>query len=290
MRALIIGVAGQDGFYLKELLTRSKIECIGLSRSNGDWITGDVSNRQFVEVLVRRYEPDYIFHLAANSTIRHEAVIENHDTISTGAINILEAVYKYSRKTKVFLSGSGLQFINKGMPISENDSFDASSAYSVSRVHSVYAARYYRTLGLKVYVGYFFNHDSPFRSERHVNQKIVQALKRIANGSNETLQLGDISVMKEFGFSGDIVKAIWMMMNNDEIFEAVIGTGKAYSIQDWLDVCAEYLSLDWKQNTKFEEAPTIHKHPLVSDPTSIMRLGWTPQVNIHQLADLMVNT
>src|SRR5258706_5661682 len=130
-------------------------------------------------------QPKYIFHLAANSTTSHYALFDNHIAISTGTINILEAVKQVSPDTKVFLSGSGLQFVNKNIPIKETDEFEASSAYSVARIHSVYAARYYRSLGIKVYVGYFFNHESPRRTERHISKMIAEAVKRIAKGSTE---------------------------------------------------------------------------------------------------------
>src|SRR6202008_1963773 len=108
-----------------------------------------------VSKLIEEQKPDFIFHLAANSTTRHDALFENHATISTGSFNILEAVKNYSPQTKVFISGSGLQFVNADKPIKETDAFEARDPYSVSRIHSVYAARYYRRLGVKAYVGYF---------------------------------------------------------------------------------------------------------------------------------------
>src|SRR4030095_15126361 len=114
-------------------------------------------------------------------------------------INILEVLKEFSPATKIFLSGSGLQFKNTGKPVSESDPFDASSIYSVSRIHTVYASRYYRQLGVRSYIGYFFNHDSPLRSERHINKKIIEAAKRIAGGGSEKLEIGDWTVKKEFG-------------------------------------------------------------------------------------------
>lgn len=289
MRALLFGANGQDGYYLSKLLIDKGLSVIGVSRTNPKWILGDVSNYNFVENLIKDYKPQYIFHLAANSTTKFEVLFENHETISTGTMNILNASYRYSKDSRIFISGSGLQFKNIGIPIDEKQEFDPNSPYSVSRIHSVYTARYFRSLGLKVFVGYFFNHDSPLRSERHVNQKIVQALRRIADGSKERLKLGDITVKKEFGFSGDIVKAIWLLINNDKFFEATIGTGRVYSIQDWLDICSKHFALDWTQITEFEKASDVYQYPLLSDPKTIMALGWSYQVGIHKLADLMIN-
>lgn len=288
MTALIFGINGQDGFYLNQLLSKHRCDVIGVSRSNPSWVKGDVSNYALVSELIKRNKPDYIFHLAANSTVKFDVLFENHETISTGTLNILRAAYDYSRESKIFISGSGLQFKNIGLPIRETDEFDPNSAYSNSRIHSIYSARFFRNLGLKVFVGYFFNHDSPLRLEKHVNQKVIQAFRRIAAGSAETLQLGDISVKKEFGFSGDIVNAVWKLVNNDAVFEAVIGTGRAYSIRDWLDICGDAFSLDWKRHVKFETSNT-NQFPLVSYPETINGLDWRPEVSIHQLAELMIN-
>ena len=289
MKAIIFGINGQDGFYLKKLLISKKIEVIGIARNNADWIIGDVGNYTFVKELIILNQPTYIFHLAANSTTKHDVLFENHQTISTGTLNILEAVYQYSKHSKIFLSGSGLQFVNNGLPIKESDAFDASNPYSIARIQSVYAARYYRTLGLHIYIGYFFNHDSPLRSERHVNQKIVQTLKRISQGSKETLNLFDISVEKEFGFADDIVLAIWTLINNDAVFEAVIGTGKAYSIEDWLNLCGKHTNIDWR--TIITTKPNFKKEyeVLVSNPTTINSLGWQHTTSLESLVNTMFN-
>lgn len=288
MSAIIFGINGQDGIYLGRLLNEQGMPVIGVSRSAGNWISGDVSDYSFVKEIVAKSKPDFIFHLAANSSTRHDVVFENHDTISTGTLNILEAVYRSSPTTKVFLSGSGLQFVNKGFPISEKDPFEATSPYAVARIQSVYAAQYYRTLGLRIYIGYFFNHDSPYRSERHVNQKIVQAVKRIKAGSREQLELFDISIKKEFSFAGDIAEAIFTLVKNETIYEAVIGSGKAFTIAEWLDICFGYFKMDWREKVKNSAPLKKEYNILVSDPATIFALGWKPKVGIFDLARLMI--
>ena len=289
MKALIIGINGQDGFYLKQLLHTLDIEVIGVSRSEGNWIKGNVSNADFVNNIIKSQKPDYIFHFAANSTTSHQALFENHETIATGTLNILEAVYNYTSKTKVFITGSGLQFINDGKPIKETDTFIANSPNSVARIQSVYAARYYRSLGIKTYVGYLFNHDSPKRTERHVNQKIVKAVLRMAKGSNEIIELTDINVQKEFAFAGDIIEAIWLFINQDRVFETVIGTGITYSIKDWLNICFKMKGLDWKNKVKIHNDFISPYKLLVSNPETIKKLGWQPKINIEHLAEMMIN-
>jgi GDPmannose 4,6-dehydratase len=233
MKAIIFGANGQDGFYLSSLLEEKGIAVIGVSRS-GNFLKTNIASFTEVAELIKTTAPDFIFHLAANSTTRHDAIFENHETISTGTFNILEAVRLHAPHAKVFISGSGLQFENKNLPIKEADSFEARDAYSVSRIQSVYAARYFRMLGVNVYVGYFFNHDSPRRSERHMAQKIAATAVRIANGSNEKLEIGDMAVIKEWTYAGDIVEGIWLLVNQENVFEANISSGLGYSILDWV--------------------------------------------------------
>lgn len=288
MIAIIFGAGGQDGFYLKQLLLQKKIEVVAISRK-GDFLIGDVSESTFVVSVLKKYKPDYIFNLAANSTTRHFALFENHETICTGTLNILESVRLHSPHSKVFLSGSAMQFKNDGIPIHEEVPFEGSSAYSVARIQSVYASRYYREkFGMKIYVGYFFNHDSPMRTEHHVNQKIVRTVQRINMGSNERLELGNIDVQKEFGFAGDSVKAIWILVNQDLVFEAVIGTGKTYSIRDWLIQCFEMSPMNWNDFVVLKEDFIPEYNILVSDPKLIKSLGWTPELEFKQLAQLMM--
>lgn len=289
MRAIIFGINGQDGHYLSRLFMSMKIEVIGVSRSTyNNNISGNISNLDFVTTLIKNTKPDFIFHFAANSTTNHEALFENNETICTGTLNLLETVYKYSKHSKVFLAGSAVQFENSGLPINEQTSFAANSPYAVSRIQSVYAGRYYRSLGLKVYIGYFFNHDSPFRNERHINQKIALAVNRISKGSNEKIEIGDLNVKKEFNFAGDFMMAVWNLVNQDCIYEAVIGSGKAYSIKNWVDLC--FKIIDKVPHEYVIEATSFKSEykTLVSDPTLIFSIGYRPKIGISDLAKLMI--
>lgn len=286
MNAIIFGANGQDGFYLSSVLKAQDIDVISVSRS-GEFIKGDVADYRFVENIIQSHRPDYIFHLAANSTTRHEALFDNHAAIGTGTVNILEAVYRHSPQSKVFLSGSAMQFENKGQPIDENAPFAALSAYAVSRIHSVYAGRYYRALGLRVYVGYFFNHDSPFRAEQHINQKIAWAAKTISTGKNITVEIGDITVKKEFNFAGDVMEAVWVLVNQNEVFEAVIGSGEAHSIEEWLALCFGLFGKDWREFVSVKTDFKPEYKVLVSNPGLIKSLGWQPRTSIEELAKMM---
>ena len=289
-KVIIFGFSGQDGYYLGQLLKSKKIEFIGISRNNEN-VKGDVGDYEFVKEIISRNKPTHIFHFAANSTTKHHALFENHKSISTGTLNILESVRLFSRNTKIFISGSAMQFENKGLPIDESSPFVPSSAYSVSRIDSVFSSRYYREeFGLKIYIGYFFNHDSPLRSELHINQKIVKAVNRIALGSTEKLKLGNIEIKKEFSYAADIVNAVWILINQDQIFEAIIGSGKVYSIKDWLEYCFSKIGKDWKCYVEQDQNFKTEYDKLISNPALIKSLGWNPKVDFKELADIMLQS
>jgi GDPmannose 4,6-dehydratase len=289
MKALIFGVKGQDGTYLKKLLLLKQIEVIGVSREN-DLIKGDIKDYPFVEGLIKYHQPDYVFHFAAVSSTSHLHLFENNDTIGTGTFNILEAVRIHCSSAKVFLSGSAMQFKNEGNPIDIDSAFDASSPYSISRIQSIYTGRYYKHhFGLHVYIGYFFNHDSPLRSENHVNQKIVRFIQRVPSILDEKLEIGNVKIRKEFGFAGDYVEAVWELINQDKIFEAIIGTGIVFSIEDWLTYCFGTINKNWKDYCITNNNYVTHYDVLISNPQIINNLGWYPSTTFYQLADLMLN-
>lgn len=289
MKAIIFGANGQDGYYLSESCKKMNIDVIGISR-DGQWIKGDVTSSAFVESVIKNNKPDFIFNLAAISSTKHEFVYENHDIIGKGTINILESCLRHSPETKVFITGSGLQFINKGKPISENDPFDYNSAYSIQRNYSVYLARYYRTLGLKTYVGYLFHHESPFRDERFISQKIVKAALRISMGSKESLEINDSSFMKEWSFASDIAEGIITLVTQENISEAVIGSGKAYPIERWLEECFSLIGKNWKDYIFDKQQNTSPVKLLVSDPSTINSIGWHTTTSIEMLAKIMMKT
>ena len=289
-KAIIFGASGQDGYYLGKFLELNNIEVISISRTCGS-ILGDVADYEFVENLIKDRQPGYIFHFAAISSTKHTALFENHESISSGTLNILEAVKKHTPLTKVFISGSAMQFKNEGHPISENTPFESSSAYSAERIYSVYLSRYYREkFNINTYVGYLFNHDSPFRTENHINQKIVMSAVNIANGSQEKLILGNIDVKKEFNFAGDIITAIWKLVSQNDVNEMVIGSGVAHDIRIWLEYCFNKMGLNWQEYIVQDDNFVTDYSVLVSDPKLLLSTGWKPTKDVFQLADLMLNS
>jgi GDPmannose 4,6-dehydratase len=286
--ALIFGANGQDGPYLVEALRDKGIEAVGVSRS-GPWRRGDVAVRADVEAAVREVRPAYIFQLAASSTTRHEALFENHESISTGALNVLESARLHAPDARVFIAGSGLQFENSGAPIDETAPFEASSPYALARIQSVYAARYFRSRGLRTYVGYLFHHDSPRRGPRHVAQLVAQAARRIGAGSGEVLELADTSVVKEWTFAGDVARAMVTLVTQGEVSEAVIGSGEGRSIEAWVERCFALVGRDWRDHVRLASNGRAEYPRLVSRPALLRSLGWGPLVTFEELAGMMMS-
>jgi GDPmannose 4,6-dehydratase len=289
MRAILFGASGQDGHYLSRLLESTGVEVVGVSRS-GPFHRVNLAEFGEVEQLLLSHRPDYVFHLAAVSTTSPEVWRENHEAICTGSLHILEAARLHCPAARIFLAGSGLQFHNTGDPIKESDPFEARSPYALSRIHSVYAARYYRGIGLKCYVGYFFNHDSPLRSDRHIAKKIVESVRRMAAGSPEILEIGDPSVRKEWGYAADIVRGVWRFIHQEEHFEANIGTGEAHSIEEWIALCMDVAGISPHGRVRTLDSYVPEYRVLVSDPSRIHSMGWLPETGFQQLATLMMKS
>ncbi len=287
MRAIVFGANGQDGHFLIEELRRRGVDPVGISRS-GPWRKGDVGRREDVDAALREVRPDAIFHLAANSTARHEALFENHETISTGALNVLEGARQHCPHARVFVAGSALQFRNTGEAIDENAPLEASSPYAVARIQSVYAARYFRSIGLRAYVGYLFHHDSPRRGPRHVSELVASAARRIRRGSAEVLELADPRVVKEWTFAGDVARAMLALVFQDQLFEAVIGSGEGHSIQEWVERCFSIAERPWRDHVRVGAASGAGQPRLVSNPARIRSLGWAPEVGFGRLAEMMM--
>ena len=288
--AIVFGASGQDGYYLNSLLIKQGIMVYLISRNNSP-IQGDIANYPFVESYIKKIVPDFIFHFASVSNINHKFLIENHNSISIGTINILEAVKTYAPNARVFLSGSAEQFKNDNLPISETTKFEAKSSYAAERIYSTYLGRYFRNkYNIKVYIGYFFHHDSPLRKENHLNKKIINFVKSLDVDNKKPLILGDYNIEKEFNFSGDFMEAVWKLINQDEIFECVIGSGKPHKIIDWLDLAFNKIQQNWEDWVETDSNFTPPYEKLYSNPSKIMSLGWKPKNDICSLFNLMYDS
>jgi len=287
MKALIFGANGQDGYYLRNLLLREGLTVCGGSRTGGD-IRIDVSNAKDVRAVVKSFLPDYVFHLAATSSVDHEFLWENHGAISTGTLAVLDAVSCEVPAAKVLLVGSGLQFVNRGEPLDENAPLDFSSPYVVARNHSLFAARYFRRRGLRVYFAYLFNHDSPLRGSRHLNMKVAESAVRIAHGMEKSLAIGHLDAEKEFTFAGDVVSALWILVRQDAVFECVVGSGITYRVRDWVQFCFQDVGLVAEEWVKGDERFARPFERLQSNPKVLRALGWSPSVSFAELGRMLM--
>lgn len=279
--AVITGSNGQDGFYLQELLKREGVDAILVHRGSSI----DLANEEVVDSLVSNTRPDFIFHLAANSTVDHSAARQNHDVLASGTLNLLEAAMRWTPSSSVFLAGSAYQFKNEGEPIKETDPVDTTSVYCAARVYSRMLANTYRSMGLNVYYGILFHHESPKRGAQHLSQKIAQAAR-----TKTKIEIGDLRVVKEWTHARDTVEAIWTLVNQHRIWEANIGTGIGHSIEDFAEACFAAAGLDYHEFISTLPGYTAPYRRLTCDPSRIYRTGWKPRHNLEYLAEQMVNS
>jgi GDPmannose 4,6-dehydratase len=278
--AIITGSNGQDGYYLAELLRHYQIEPTLIHSYSGI----DLANPVVVDDLVFADKPEYIFHLAAASTVDHSAAQQNHDLFANGTQNILQSVKLRAPECRVFLAGSAYQFKNDGNPIKETDPWETRSVYCAARGYSNLLARAYRHMGLHVYFGYFFHHDSPRRHARHISQRIAAAARE-----GREVEIGNMEVVKEWTWAGDTVEAIWSLVNQDLIWEANIGTGIGHSIAEFAQACFAVKGLDY-QNYVRPRADFVPDYSrLTCDPERIFSTGWRPHHGLDYLAEQMVS-
>lgn len=283
MKAIIFGAGGQDGFYLTQILKREGVEVIALNHKDCN-----VGVQGYVFHHLYAHKPDYVFHLAAVSTTSHEALQANQKAIVDGSLHILEGVKNYCPKAKVFLSGSVLQFQEQSS-VSVSGRQSNSSIYAAQRNASVAFARYYRSLGIQVYVGYFSHHDSPLRSEHHLAKRIAMDAIKAVKGEIPYVKLRDPSDEKEWNFAGDMMEAVWAMVNSP-VYEAVLGSGVTYPIGEYAAACIRALDSQLDVSTKlWADFTREHNEDPVVNCTDDRRFSHHFTTSLVDLAKMMVS-
>jgi len=252
-RALIIGVSGQDGAYLAELLLKKGYEVHGTSR---DHEVGTFRNLQILGIkdqvkltsmvtsdfrsvltALQKADADEIYNLAGQTSVgmSFEYPVETFDSIMIGTMNLLECIRLLKRPVKFYNAGSSEVFGNTPVPATEETPFHPRSPYATAKAAAHYAVANYReAYGLFAATGILFNHESPLRPERFVTQKIVRAAVRIANGSKERLKLGNLDIYRDWGWAPDYVDAMWRIIQHEEPQDFVIATGRMHSLHDFV--------------------------------------------------------
>lgn len=317
--ALITGITGQDGSYLAELLLAKGYEVHGIIRRaslfNTDRIDhlyqdphepdarlylhyGDLTDGAVLRRVLDRVDPDEIYHLGAQShvAVSFEEPIYTTDVVALGTLRLLEAIRdrmeSTGREIRMYQAGSSEMFGSAPAPQSEATPFQPRSPYAVAKVSAHWLAINYReAYDLFVSNGILFNHESPRRGETFVTRKITRAATRIKLGLQSELYLGNLDAVRDWGFAGDYVEAMWTMLQQDEPGDFVIATGKSHSVRELVELAFGLLDLDWQQYVEIDPQyfrPT-EVHRLEGDPSRAReQFGWHPSVSFEGLVEMMI--
>ncbi|MBI1353831.1 MAG: GDP-mannose 4,6-dehydratase [Acidobacteria bacterium] len=316
--ALITGITGQDGSYLTRLLLGKGYVVHGIIRRSSSFNTGrlddvyqdphessvrlklhygDMADGASLRKILREAQPDEIYNLAAQShvMVSFQQPEYTADITSTGVLRLLEAVRDYAestgKKPRMYQAGSSEMFGATPPMQHEGSMFRPQSPYAVSKVAAHWHCVNYRDAhGLFVSNGILFNHESPARGETFVTRKITRSLTRIKAGIQDKLYMGNLDALRDWGYAGDYVEAMWLMLQQDEPGDFVVATGRQYSVEDFLGIAGEYLGLDWKKVVEIDPR-YLRPNEVVSlcgDPSLAKKtLGWEPKVDLPGLVRMM---
>ena len=307
--ALITGITGQDGSYLAELLIDKGYEIYGLIRRLGasdltrlgnivDGITfleGDLTDQSSLNAATQTAQPDEVYNLAAQSfvTTSWNMPVLTGDITGLGVVRILEAIRNFSPEAKFYQASSSEMFgAAQEFPQNEKTVFHPRSPYAIAKVFGHYSTINYReSYGLFACNGILFNHESPRRGIEFVTKKITDGVARIHCGLSEELRLGNLDVKRDWGFAGDYVKAMWLMLQQKEPDDYVISTGESHSVREFVDQAFSSAGLDWQDYVEIDERFMRHVDvpELRGDSSKAKdKLGWKPATSFNELVALMV--
>ncbi|MDO8357031.1 MAG: GDP-mannose 4,6-dehydratase [Nitrospirota bacterium] len=316
-KALISGITGQDGSYLAELLLGKGYEVYGIIRRSSSFNTGridpiyqdphvphrrlhlvygDLNDASSLNRIIRTVQPDEIYNLGAQSHVRVSFDIPEYtgEITGLGTIRLLEAIREAGLKPKFYQASSSEMFGKvQDVPQRETTPFYPRSPYGAAKVYSYWITVNYReAYDLFACNGILFNHESPRRGETFVTRKITKAAARIKLGIQKDLFLGNLDAKRDWGFAGDYVQAMWMMLQAPKPEDYVIATGETHTVREFLELAFGRLQLDWQKHVKIDPAyyrPT-EVDLLIGDASKAKRdLGWEPNVRFKELAHMMVD-
>ena len=316
-KALITGITGQDGSYLAELLLKKGYEVYGLVRRSSSFNTGridhiyrdshdpetrlrlvygDLNDASSLNHMLRTIRPDEIYNLGAQSHVRVSFDVPEYtaEVTGLGCLRILEAIRESDLNCK-FYQASSSELYGKvvEVPQKETTPFYPRSPYACAKAFAYYMTVNYReSYGTFATNGILFNHESPRRGETFVTRKITRGIANIKYGLDDKLYLGNLDAKRDWGFAGDYVEGMWMMMQQAEPDDYVLATGETHSVREFLDLAFDHAGLDWKKHVEID--PRYFRPAevdlLLGDSTKARKkLGWQPRVSFPELVRMMVD-
>ena len=309
-RALITGLTGQDGSYLAEFLLDQGYGVLGMVRRTStvtferirhiqdrvELVQGDLLDQTSLLQLISDYRPHEVYNLAAQSFVptSWSQPVFTGDVTGLGVTRMLEAVRVVDPKGIRFYQASSSEMFGKvrEVPQRETTPFYPRSPYGVAKVYGHWIAINYReSYDMFVCSGILFNHESPRRGLEFVTRKVTHGAARIKLGLADELRLGNLDSRRDWGYAGDYVRAMWLMLQQDEADDYVVGTGETHSVGELVEVAFAAAGLDWRQHVV--QDPRFYRPAevdmLVSDPSKAReKLGWEPEVGFEELVRMMV--
>ncbi len=309
-RALITGITGQDGSYLAEFLLEKGYEVFGMVRRTStvnfsriqhiqDKITlvsGDLLDQGSLIAILRDYQPDEVYNLAAQSFVptSWEQPVFTGEVTALGVTRMLEAIRTVDPSIRFYQASSSEMFGKvREVPQNEHTPFYPRSPYGVAKVYGHWITVNYReSFGIYAVSGILFNHESPRRGLEFVTRKVSYGVAKIKLGLANELRLGNLDARRDWGFAGDYVRAMWLMLQQPAPDDYVVGTGETHSVRELCEIAFSYVGLDWRdyvvQDPRYMRPAEVDL--LVADPSKARRvLGWEPTVTFEQLVHMMVD-
>jgi len=309
-KAMITGITGQDGSYLSELLLEKGYQVYGMVRrssvENFDriehikdklrLIQGDLTDQSSLDEAIKTAKPDEVYNLGAQSfvpTSWNQPVL-TADVDGLGVTRILSAIQKHKPDVKFFQASSSEMFGKvREVPQTETTPFYPRSPYGVSKTYGHYITVNYReSYDIFACSGISFNHESPRRGLEFVSRKVTDGIARIKLGLAKSLPMGNLDAKRDWGFAGDYVKAMWLMLQQEEPEDFVIATGETHSVKELVQTAFSYVDLDWEKYVVVDRKliRPAEVDSLVGNPAKAKKkLGWKPEVSFKQLVEMMVD-
>jgi GDPmannose 4,6-dehydratase len=308
--ALITGVTGQDGSYLAELLLAKGYRVCGMVRRASTenfqriehlrdrllLLQGDLLDQTSIASILDQVRPDEVYNLAAMSFVptSWQKPVLTAEFTAVGVTRVLDAIRQACPKARFYQASSSEMFGKvRETPQSETTPFHPRSPYGVAKVYGHYITVNYReSYGLYACSGILFNHESPRRGLEFVTRKITHSVARIKFGLAAELRLGNLQAKRDWGFAGDYVRAMWLMLQQEQADDYVVGTGQTHSVEEFVRIAFDHVDLDWRKYVVVD--PQFYRPAevdlLLADPTKTkQRLGWEPEVSFEQLVTMMVD-